>query len=190
MVDVITNTIPKGNSTKLSVEQDYEQNKDSGNFVYDSNKKRSAEESNVNVEMPKPRPQPPTVDDTEDDRSVIPPSTDDTEGDRSVIPPSTDDTETVTKNIIRGPSPTSDFRDLRKRTLKKESRTDFLALIITPRGITSYEGQKAGLDSAEMRKEAEIDLINQRSIITIDQLKQSIINNDIPKNLLTLKKKK
>ena len=190
MVDVITNTIPKGNSTKLSVEQDYEQNKDSGNFVYDSNKKRSSEESNVNVEMPKPRPQPPTVDDTVGDKSINIPQPDDTEGDRSIIPPSTDDTETVTKDIIRGPSPTSDFRDLRKRSLKKESRTDYLAPVITPRGITSYEGQKAGLDSTEMRKEAEIDLINQRSIITIDQLKQSIINNDIPKELTDAEKEK
>ena len=190
MVDVITNTISKGNSTKLSVEQDYEQNKESGNFVYDSNKKRFDEERNVNVEIPKPRPQPPTMDDTEGDRSVVPPIVDDTEDDKSVVPPSIDDTEGVTRPIIRGPSPSSEFKDLRKDTKKKESRTDFLAPIITPRGITTYTGQKAGLDTKEMREEAEKDLIKQKSIITVDQLKQSIIDNNIPKELSQDEKEK
>jgi len=186
MVDVITNTMPRATSSKLSVAQDYEQNKESGNFIYDENKKRSEEEKNVNVELPQARPEsvtPPTVDDTEGDRSVTPPIVDDTEGDRSVVPPTVEDTEGVTRPIIRGPSESASFKDLRRETRKKELRSDFLPPIVTPRGITSYEGQKAGLDTGEMREEAEKDLIKQRSIITVDQLKQAIIDNDIPKEL-------
>ena len=87
MVDVITNTMPKNVSSKPSAEEDYEQNKESGNFVYQGNKERSEEEKNVNVEMPKPRPQPPTVDDTVDDKSIPVPQPDDTEGDKSITPP-------------------------------------------------------------------------------------------------------
>ena len=186
MVDVITNTMPKNVSSKLSVEEDYEQNKGSGNFIYDSNKKRSAEDKNVNVEMPqpRPRPQPPTVDDTVGDKSVNVPQPDDTEGDRSVVPPSTDDTEGVTKPILRGPSPSSTRNDLRKESRKEDG---IAASKYGPqsalRGITSYSGKDAGLDTNQIREEAKKDLIDQRARVTQDDLEAAYLANNLPREL-------
>ena len=168
MVDVITNTMPKNVSSKLSVEEDYEQNKESGNFVYQGNKKRSEEEKNVNVEMPKPRPQPPTVDDTVDDKSIPVPQPDDTEGDKSITPPSVDDTEGVTKPIIR------EVKDTVKPT--QGMIVGFEPSL--PGLVSKVDGAKAGLDNEKLASRAKKDLLLQESGISEAELINDVNNGN------------
>ena len=168
MVDVITNTMPKNVSSKLSAEEDYEQNKDSGNFVYEGNKKRSADEKNVNVEMPqpRPRPQPPTVDDTVGDKSINIPQPDDTEGDKSITPPSIDDTENVTKPILR---PSGDRYD-------RTSGGMGVGFNMALPGVTNKakSGVTAGLDNTSLKARSDKDLELQKSGISEAELIDNI----------------
>ena len=168
MVDVITNTMPKNVSSKLSAEEDYEQNKDSGNFVYEGNKKRSADEKNVNVEMPqpRPRPQPPTVDDTVGDKSINIPQPDDTEGDKSITPPSIDDTENVTKPILR---PSGDRYD-------RTSGGMGVGFNMALPGVTNKakSGVTAGLDNTSLKARSDEDLELQKSGISEAELIDNI----------------
>jgi len=168
MVDVITNTMPKNVSSKLSAEEDYEQNKESGNFVYQGNKKRSEEEKNVNVEMPKPRPQPPTVDDTVDDKSIPVPQPDDTEGDKSITPPSVDDTKGVTKPIIRKI----------KDTVRPSQGMIVGFEPSLPGLVNKVDGAKAGLDNEKLASRAKKDLLLQESGISEAELINDVNNGN------------
>ena len=168
MVDVITNTMPKNVSSKLSAEEDYEQNKESGNFVYQGNKERSEEEKNVNVEMPKPRPQPPTVDDTVGDKSIPVPQPDDTEGDKSITPPSVDDTEDVTKPIIRKA----------EDTVSKSQGMIVGFEPSLPGLVSEVDGAKAGLDNENLASRAKKDLVLQKSGISEAELINDVNNGN------------